>query len=157
MRIRRMEERDVPQVSALENRCFSRPWGEKELLSSLQKDFYVFFAAEEAPAAADPETDREPGRIIGYISMYTVLDEGDITEVAVDEAYRRGGIGSALLEALIRYAKETGLQTLTLEVRAGNVPAMSLYEKYGFREIGLRKRYYEDPEEDARIYALALD
>lgn len=149
MQIRKMTEKDVAAVAELEKDCFSRPWGAQEIEESLKKDFYVFLVAEEKDAES-------PAALTGYISMYRVLDEGDITEVAVRRTDRRRGIGESLLKELISVSKALGLTSLTLEVRDGNLPASALYEKLGFKQIGLRKRYYEDPEEDARIYALAL-
>lgn len=147
MRIRRMEERDIPVAARIEAQCFSRPWGEKELRDCLKKDFYVFFTA----------SDDADGTVLGYIGMYRVLEEGDITQVAVSPDSRRRGIGEALLRALLTYAKENGIEAVTLEVRDSNVPAIGLYTKLGFKQIGLRKGYYSEPVEDARIYALQTD
>jgi ribosomal-protein-alanine N-acetyltransferase len=85
-----------------------------------------------------------------------VSGEGDITNVAVLPEYRRLGIGSILIEAVIKKAAELELSLLTLEVRRSNTVAQSLYSKYGFEVIGERKRYYSDNREDALIMTKEL-
>lgn len=144
MIVRPMEPNDLPAVSALENESFSMPWSYAELESCLQKDFYDFFVATEGDALA------------GYIGMYRVLDEADIVNVAVDKRFRRQGIAAELMAVILETARLRGITAVTLEVRDSNDPAIRLYEKCGFRQIGLRRGYYQKPEEDARIYALAL-
>ena len=83
--------------------------------------------------------------------MRTVLDEGYISNIAVSPALRRQGVGMALVQALQREGKTRGLSFLTLEVRVGNREARRLYERAGFREVGLRPGYYEKPREDALL------
>ena len=83
--------------------------------------------------------------------MMFVLDEGYISNVAVSPKYRRQGIADALIERLDELCSGHGLAFVSLEVRAGNAPAVALYEKHGFAPVGLRKNYYERPREDAVI------
>ena len=91
----------------------------------------------------------EKGRIQGYCGLLTVLDEGDVTNVAVRRDRQREGIGNFLMESMIRLAEERGITMIHLEVRAGNETAIRLYERQGVVRDGLRKGYYTDPTEDA--------
>ena len=90
------------------------------------------------------------GNVIGYAGLHVVLDEGYIDNIAVEEAARRHGVASALLDVYCRFAA-VNLAFLTLEVRKSNAPAIALYEKHGFQQAGLRKGYYQHPREDALI------
>ena len=76
-----------------------------------------------------------------------MYDCADITNIAVDPEYRREGLGGKMLELLANVSRDRGMESITLEVRASNIPAISLYEKYGFERSGLRKRYYKDNED----------
>ena len=127
-------ERQIPQIAALERRCFSLPWTEAMLRTQLAED-HVFLCAVEGDA------------VLGYVGMQTVLDEGYISNIAVSPERRREGIADALLCAL----KERGnaLAFLTLEVRESNAAAIALYTKHGFQVAGRRKKYYQKPAEDA--------
>lgn len=98
----------------------------------------------------------EDGRVIGYADMKYVLDEGDIYNVAVDPAFRRQGAGSALMAELARRGRQLGLSFVTLEVRSENAAAIALYKKAGFVPVGLRKKYYSNPQDDAIIMRLDL-
>lgn len=130
----------IPQIAQLETRCFSMPWTQELLQTQLKDEQHEFLAALDAS-----------GRVIGYVGMMFVLDEGYISNVAVDEAFRRQGIADALIERLCLICREHGLSFVSLEVRAGNAPAVALYQKHGFVEMGVRKNYYERPREDALI------
>ena len=115
----------VPQIEAIEQTCFSVPWTSGQILAQLKDDTHEFLAALD-----------NTGKVLGYVGMMTVLDEGYIANVAVDPAYRRQGIGDRLIERLTEIAAERGLSFMTLEVRAGNRPAIALYEKHGFVDFG---------------------
>lgn len=134
----------IPQVAALERACFSRPWSEESLQSELWNDSAVIIVAES-----------EDGAVLGYAGLQTVLDEGYITNVAVDGNYRRQGIADELIAAFVRFG-QAKLAFLTLEVRASNAPAITLYAKHGFVEVGRRKNYYDDPKEDAILMTLTF-
>jgi ribosomal-protein-alanine N-acetyltransferase len=97
-----------------------------------------------------------PPVIAGYIGMYQAIDEGEITNVAVFEPYRKRGIGRALLKALAAGAGARGVSRIVLEVRVSNHPAIALYEQMGFRKIGTRKGFYDFPKEDADIMELHI-
>ena len=137
MLIRQMEGRDIPAVAELEKQVFSMPWSAKALEESLQQNHYIFLVAEIE------------GSVAGYMGLYQVLDEADVTNVAVGCQYRRRGIGAALLTRALEMVQDRGIVLVNLEVRAGNAGAIALYEKAGFQMIGRRKGFYEKPMEDA--------
>lgn len=128
----------LEQIEKIEQQCFSCPWTLDQLRSQLSDDRHVFLAAVDAG-----------GTVLGYVGMMFVLDEGYISNVAVAPAYRRQGVADALISALMTRAEELNLAFVTLEVRAGNEPAKSLYAKHGFVPVGRRKNYYDLPKEDA--------
>ena len=131
------EKRHLDALRALEVQCFSVPWTREQLEAELPDEHHEFLVAESGD------------RILGYIGMMTVLDEGYISNVAVSEDCRRQGIASALITALLQRAQERKLSFVTLEVRASNAPAIVLYENLGFAPVGRRKGYYDAPKEDA--------
>lgn len=137
--IRLMRTSDLPEAAHLEQLYFSVPWTERQLKGSLESPEYLFVVAEEQ------------GRVIGYGGLLKVLDEGDITNIVVEEAYRGKGIGRQLVKALLSEGKRCGLNAFTLEVRAGNAAAIHLYESLGFVREGIRRRFYQRPVEDALI------
>lgn len=128
----------LSQIAALEAVCFSEPWSERSL-ELLLTDSAVGFAAV-----------RE-GTVLGYGGMLCVVGEGQITNVAVDPACRRMGIGEAILEALLARAKHCDAEQVSLEVRVSNTAAVALYQKHGFEVAGVRKDFYRRPTEDALV------
>lgn len=139
-----MEPRHLAAVAALEAQCFSCPWPSELFARQLTDGRHVLLCAVADDA------------VVGYGSFEYVLDEGYIGNVAVDSAQRRRGLGRALVEALLEQGRMLGLAFLTLEVRAGNEPARSLYEAMGFQAVGIRKNYYEKPMEDAILMTVFL-
>lgn len=127
----------IEAIEELEKQCFSQPWTREQLLSQLPDERHEFLAA------------LHKGRPVGYVGMMCVLDEGYIANVAVSPACRRQGIADALIAELLRRAVSRELAFVTLEVRAGNEAAKALYAKHGFVPVGLRKKYYAFPTEDA--------
>ena len=127
----------LPQLAALERACFSHPWSEAMLAEELYNDNASLVAAEG-----------EDGTVLGYGMVRAVLDEGCLERIAVVPAYRRQGVAEEILSAFLRFG-QAHLAFLTLEVREGNAPAIALYEKLGFREVGRRKNYYPESKEDA--------
>ncbi len=150
MLIREMTMQDVPAVAAIEKMCFSLPWSEQSLINSIAREDTLFLVCEETPE------DVETGNIVGYIGMYLSFEEGDITNVAVSPDYRQKGYGETLVSKAKEIAKEKHLEMILLEVRVSNIPAISLYKKMGFEELGLRKNFYEHPTEDAIIMRCPL-
>ena len=139
MMITAMHQEHVSQVAQLEAICFSDPWSENSVASELRNPLSLWLVALEG------------GKVAGYIGSQTVLDETDMMNVAVHPDYRRRGIGEALIETLVAQLKARNSRCLTLEVRASNAPAIALYEKLDFAQIGRRKNYYRNPKEDALI------
>ncbi len=140
MEIRQARPRDDGAIEALHDLCFSDVWPE----GMLSRRRECFLVAEEG------------GVLVGYVFMSTVLDEGSIDSIAVAPAHRRKGTADALVNAAVSGGRARALRFITLEVRAGNGPAVALYEKHGFSQVGRRKNYYEKPREDAVIMRLEL-
>lgn len=139
MRIRQMTKEDVPTVALIERDCFSEPWSEQGFLDGIDNSA-VFLAAED-----------DRGNVVGYIGMYLMKPEGEITNVAVAKEVRGRGIGAALVATMQQWAEEHGIERIVLEVRVSNAPAIHVYEEKGFITIGVRKNFYRLPTEDAGI------
>ena len=134
-----MNESHVQQIAQLEQQCFSDPWSENSIASELDNALSYWLVAEDN------------GVIAGYVGSQSVLDGADMMNLAVAPAYRRQGIGQALVTALIDYLQQKGIIVLLLEVRVSNDPAIALYQRLGFQQIGRRPNYYHHPREDALI------
>ena len=134
-----MNQTHVPQVAALEKICFHTPWSENSIASELKNELALWLVAVEED------------RVVGYVGSQTVFPETDMMNIAVDPERRREGIAEVLVDSLVVELMRMGSNCLTLEVRASNAPAIGLYTKKGFREVGLRKNYYRNPKEDALI------
>ena len=143
--IRKAEVRDLEEIAALEARIFTDPWSKTILRISLINPITLFLVAEEAEGIA------------GYIVVQEIAGEANLNNIAVRETARGRGIGSALMTAAIDWAKSTGCELVTLEVRISNLNARRLYERLGFEYLGDRPGYYESPNEDAAIYTLLLN
>ena len=137
MTFREMLVEDLDQVVDIEQNLFSVPWTKEGFLTYLMKKDTMFFVVEEKE------------RILGYCSMMTVLDEGDILNVAVRSDRQKEGIGQFLVDSMLRMAEMQGIRLVHLEVRQGNGTARRLYQRLGFKEDGLRRDYYEKPVENA--------
>ncbi len=138
--LRRMTLKDLDDVLAVEHRCFSAPWSRQAFLSELADNHFArYIVAEHA------------GRVIGYAGVWLIVDEGHITNVAVDPDYRGRRLGETLMRALMAECAAHGIVRMTLEVRVSNVIAQNLYRKLGFEAVGVRKGYYTDNNEDALI------
>ena len=136
------KEADLDAVAAIEKQLFSRPWTKEHFHQALCN-----------PAAKLWVFKDESETVCGYVCMYCSVDEGEITNVAVDPKFQRRGYAGALLEVAKQYIAESQLQRIILEVRMSNENAISLYRKMGFENLGIRKGFYEEPKEDALIMA----
>ena len=134
-----MKAEHVPQVAQLEKICFSDPWSEMSIAHELESLWSYWLVAVDGDTVA------------GYIGSQSSIDEADIMNVAVHPDYRRQGIAENLINTLVAELKKRGCHALLLEVRASNTPAITLYEKLGFAQVGCRKNYYRNPKEDALI------
>ena len=136
---------DVNAVHAIEAATFPVPWSresfEKEVTENKCARYMVL---------------KEDGVCVAYAGMWLVLDEGHVTNIAVRQDKRGLGYGEAVTRALIQLAADSGLSFLTLECRRSNVVAQSLYHKLGFKDVGFRKRYYENSEDALIMYLQPL-
>lgn len=139
MEIRKMTEADVTAVAQLERLCFADPWSECSICSELSNPLSLWLVAVEGEAVA------------GYVGSQSVLGEADMMNIAISPEYRRRGLAQLLVTSLVEELKALDVYQLTLEVRASNFPAIVLYEKLGFSQIGRRPKYYRNPREDALI------
>ena len=136
-----MRLEDLEEVLEIEAASFSVPWSRNSFVHELlENERAVYLAARS-----------EWRKIMGYIGMWVVFDEGHITNLAIHPAYRRQGVATDLLKALFMVAKEKGVHHVTLEVRRSNLQAQDLYQKMGFVHMGVRRKYYLDNNEDAFI------
>ena len=127
----------LDDVYIIETECFSHPWSKQSLEEELNNETSLFLVA------------KEENEVIGYIGMSIVIDEGYIFNVAVRENHRNKGVATALINELVTYGKKNNFSFITLEVRESNLPAISLYSKFGFIKAGERKDYYSNPKENA--------
>ena len=131
---------DIEQISQMEQSYFGQPWSESSIASYAEKGNTVFIVA------------RREGTVVGYIAVLCILDEGNLVSIAVHDDYREMGIATELLDIASEMAMDRGVTSIHLEVREQNEKAIRLYEKEGFMQIGRRKSFYRNPEEDAILY-----
>lgn len=134
-----MTEADVDGVLDITNLCFSTPWSKSSITGELNNPLAKYIIAK----------DLESGLIVGFVGVWIVVGEGDITNIAVHPNYRKLGIGSKLLSSLLTLCEDLNCSLINLEVRVSNTSAQNLYKKFFFVETGIRKGYYEDNKEDA--------
>ena len=139
MDFRRAIPADATGIAALEEKIFSDAWSYRDVQDLICTEGGMCFTATEN------------GEVIAYVIGRLIAPEGEIYRVAVAPHNRQRGIGYRLLDYAVKTSKGQGLERLFLEVRSRNIPAIRLYTAYGFKEIGVRKRYYKDPEDDAIV------
>ncbi len=142
--IRPMTSADVPAVFAIDRASQALYWPEKSYA----------YTVEENKNARPFVSINDEGTVTGFIVMWLILDTAEVANFAVDASYRGKGVGRSLLLSGLKSCYEGGAIKCELEVRAGNVPAQHLYRAVGFREVGLRKGYYQDNHEDAILMDL---
>ena len=140
-----MQKEDIEGVLEVEKESFQTPWTRRLFFDELENPRTVYYVCYEG------------NEILGYGGMWHVVDEGQITNIAVRKNSRKKGIGSKILEEIINWSKEHNIKVIELEVREGNFSALGLYEKYGFKAVGKRKGYYKSPLEDAVLMDLRLN
>lgn len=128
----------IEQIAELEKICFSEPWSAEAVMDSYRSGTVFFVSVKD-------------GAVLGYLGIKPVLDEGYITNVAVFPEYRNMGVAKALMTRLDRFSKERELSFISLEVRESNIPAISLYNSFGYKNEGVRKNFYRNPLENAII------
>lgn len=137
--IRKMNHNDIEFVAQLEKECFSRPWSKQSLKKEIDNPNSLFLVHEEKQ------------KVIGYIGLYLIAEEADITNIAISESYRGKGYGRKLLTEAMNQVFSGDYHAVTLEVRKSNLAAIHLYQSMGFKVEGIRKNFYDFPTEDAYI------
>lgn len=130
----------LDEVLEIEKQSYPNPWG-----------YYSFYSEITSNKINHYLTSNYQGKIIGYAGIWIIIDEGHITNLAVAPDYRRRGVGELLLRHLIATCEKCNVKTITLEVREKNLPALSLYQKYGFKQKGIRKNHYPETAESCLI------
>lgn len=138
--IRAMKLEDLEDVLSIEEKTFPTPWTRKSFEMEIKDNLLSTYIVAEFD-----------GKIVGYAGVWSIIDEGHITNIAVDERYKGRSIGNYLLVALMKHCVKNNIFKMTLEVRRTNFVAINLYKKHGFMEKGIRKNYYVDENEDAII------
>jgi ribosomal-protein-alanine N-acetyltransferase len=143
--IRRATAADLPAVQRIEVEQFANPWSGEYYAAELANSFSHFFVAENA---------RQQGALVGFLLFWRLAGELELHKIAVASAWQRQGLASRLLDFFIQTGRSWGSERAVLEVRASNIPAIRLYEKFAFHCLGRRRDYYSNPWEDALVYAM---
>ena len=144
MDFRRSRPEDAFGIEEMERDIFPDPWSYRDVVDLISTEGAMCFTA----------TDN--GRVAAYVIGRLIPPEGEIYRVAVRDEYRRRGIAYRLLDFAMKTSRGAGLECAFLEVRSENTPAIRLYKSYGFDEVGRRKKYYRDPEDDAIVMMKGL-
>jgi len=137
----RLGESDIDDVIELEKQCFAYHWTREQFLLGLKDRAYVVLGVRAGNGGLD-----------GYIAFSLIEDEMEILNLAVRPGSRKRGMGTALLKKAFEICKGSGVAKSFLDVKESNTPARNLYNKFGYVQIGVRKRYYPDTKEDALLY-----
>ena len=143
--IRALGPEDVDAVVEIEADAFTTPWKADTFSGLIGRDGVELIVM----------TDRSEG-VIGYAVLWCILDQGELANLALSPVRRGAGLGTHLLRHVVDVARGRGVQKLFLEVRASNTPAIELYLRFGFGDVGTRRAYYDNPKEDARVMLLEL-
>ena len=144
MDFRRSRPEDAFGIEEMEGEIFPDPWSYRDVVDLISTEGAMCFTAIDN------------GRVAAYVIGRLIPPEGEIYRVAVRDEYRRRGIAYRLLDFAMKTSRGAGLECAFLEVRSQNVPAIKLYKSYGFGEVGIRKKYYRDPEDDAIVMMKGL-
>ncbi len=136
---------DLDAIEEISRHSFKSPWPRKTFEEELAR-----------PHARLDVARRGPGEVVGYVNFWLVADEVHLLAIATHPDARRGGIGATLLRHLVDGARARAARLVTLEVRAGNEPAIGLYRRFGFVDVAMRRGYYGDDDEDAIVMILEL-
>lgn len=176
----RMTLADIPRVTEIERLAYPSPWPSSAYKKELQENRYAHYivvrdtqllaqTAQQPVERVETQTPRrafplsllpnkphspaspDTAAIVGFAGLWLMVDESHVTTIAVHPDYRGRGVGELMLSSLIGISYEIGARMVTLEVRVSNSVAQNLYRKYGFKDAGVRKRYYSDNHEDALI------
>ncbi|MEN9307771.1 MAG: hypothetical protein RL173_1703 [Fibrobacterota bacterium] len=142
LRWRRMEEGDLAAVAMLDKICQGHSWTVGHFRDELSRGDEGFNRVLE---------DSQTG-VVGYLCGWITADEFHIGTVGVDPELRRRGLGKGMISQALKWAVNRGATAAHLEVRAGNVAAIAMYESLRYRKVGVRRAYYADNGEDAFLY-----
>lgn len=140
-----MRPDDVDAVVAIESEAFGSPWRRETFLELIDRPTAELLVM----------VDGDDG-VVGYAVLWCILDQGELANVAIAEGKRGRGLGRALLAEVLDVGRRRGVETVFLEVRESNAPALGLYQRFGFTDVGRRRGYYDHPKEDARILMVKL-
>ena len=120
----------------------------KDCLASNFNEFWTFNVLEQEFYGENKIyiTAKQDDKIVGFAGLLTIIDEANVMNIVVDKSHKRQGIGTLLLEELIRISKQKNMKSITLEVNENNIPAIKLYEKFNFEKAGIRKKYYNNTD-----------
>ena len=136
-----MTKDDIEDVVQIESEAYGKHhWAKSSFYDEMSNNLAKYYSAKT-----------KTGELVGYAGTWHIIDEGHITTIAVKKEYLRNHIGEAIIQKIIDDCYKNNIKYLTLEVRVSNIPAIKLYEKYGFQSLGTRKSYYQDNNEDALI------
>ena len=138
--VRKAVRTDDKGIFEVEQDSFSIPWSLPAVQRELESERALYYVLEQ-----------EDGTIVGYAGLWQVLDEGQITNIALRKEFRHQGYGELLVRILMEAAWEAGCTEIFLEVRISNQGAIHLYRKLGYEVLSVRKHYYSDPVEDAYV------
>ena len=140
--IRKMEEEDLPMVMEIENLCFIKPWSEKNFLYEMYENpFANLWVIEMSNASLGLKS------VVGFADYWQTFDSGTLCQIAIHPELQGNGIGSQLLDEVIKDAYAKKIRTMTLEVRKSNEKAIKLYKKFGFTYSHIKEGYYDDGED----------
>ena len=137
--IRGLTVDDIDDIMLIEKKCFTTPWSREAFINELFNKLAYYQCAEVN------------GKIVGYMGIWKICDEGHVTNIGVLPEYRKKGIATMLIDKMIEICKCSEIINMTLEVRESNFDAIRLYERFGFKSMGKRPKYYHNPVEDAII------
>ena len=140
--IRKMEEEDLPMVMEIENLCFIKPWSEKNFLYEMYENpFANLWVIEMSNASLGLKS------VVGFVDYWQTFDSGTLCQIAIHPELQGNGIGSQLLDEVVKDAYAKKIRTMTLEVRRSNEKAIKLYKKFGFVYSHVKEGYYDDGED----------
>ncbi|QGY41207.1 ribosomal-protein-alanine N-acetyltransferase [Pseudodesulfovibrio cashew] len=138
--VKELEASDLDDLVELEKRCFAYNWTREQFLMGLERKVFVILGI------------RLDERLAGYIAFSLIEDEMEILNLAVHPDFRMLGFGAALLGSAFGVCRDRGVKKSFLDVKVSNEPAIHLYRKFGYKQIGVRKKYYPDTKEDALLF-----
>jgi ribosomal-protein-alanine N-acetyltransferase len=147
IKIRKTDIKDIDEIYLIEQEQFLHPWKKDFFLREMSHDIAWFYTAENAKTK----------EIVGYILFWIIEETLELHDIAVKGTYKKKGIGGLMMDFMLETARGRKVEELFLEVRQSNSEAVGFYEKYGFKQIDVRKNYYRNPVEDALVFRLLPD